>query len=664
MSYLDIDNSFNLVDVDLALLGITIDLELGIPIIGTGTLGDDTTAGSTGTDVIETLTGDDFIIGSDGIDVIDGGTGFDTLVFAFSSDRHVNHGVGRDVTITDMSVRTHDGGLALFDDVQTTMTGIERVVMRFGEFIGGERVDTMDDTVDASAFSGSGGVQLVSGGGSDDFTGGSSDDRFVFLVGAGTNTDGVADGGAGNDAGVIRVATANDIVLEYTEAGNTRLVTTSTGEQVAMTNVESIAFQGSDIVSGGTGGTVTLNASGASGRLMVDFTNGGDTLDYSADFVIRTGSGNDVIQTNAGNDFIDAGAGNDLIEGGAGTDTVSYESAGSAVAVGLNRQDQEQDTGGAGLDTLRQIENVTGSDFDDTITGNRFDNRLLGLDGADTINARAGDDVVNGGNGNDFLKGAAGDDLLRGQGDDDTLQGGDGNDTLEGGFGNDLLFGQLGSDTLIGGSGDDIYLIDEFDTLVEDAGGGHDEVRMFGFDYTLGENLEDLRIRGGAVDGTGNALDNNIIGSSNHNTLSGLDGNDYLDGKAGLDTLFGGDGNDVLIGGDSRDTLTGGTGADRFVFRDIGESRANANFADTITDFDSSEGDKISLSAIDAVLGGEDDAFTFIGKDAFSGTAGELRFKFDGGDTIVQVDVDGDAQIDMSIRLTGEHELIANDFLI
>lgn len=375
--------------------------------------------------------------------------------------------------------------------------------------------------------------------------------------------------------------------------------------------------------------------------------------------------GNDTIFGFDGDDEIEGGNGNDYINGGDGTDLVSYASAGSAVTVSLSIKNAQQNTVGAGSDTLLQVENLEGSAYDDTLIGDNLANLVFGLDGADFINARGGNDTVNGGNGDDVIRGANGNDTLRGFADSDQLEGGDGNDTLEGGAGADFLIGGNGTDTLKGGDGDDIYLIDQDDTVTENAGEGTDQVRMFGFDYTLGENLEVLRIRGGAVDGTGNALDNQLYGSTNNNTLSGLGGNDLIDGKEGLDTLLGGEGNDILVGGTARDTTTGGAGADRHVWRDISEGNANRNFADTITDFSQADGDTISLANIDAdqTGGTANDDFAFIGMDAFSGTAGELRFEFDGGDTIVELDVDGDSLRDMSIRLTGNIELTADDFL-
>ncbi len=148
------------------------------------------------------------------------------------------------------------------------------------------------------------------------------------------------------------------------------------------------------------------------------------------------------------------------------------------------------------------------------------------------------------------------------------------NNIITGNSGNNILNGATGIDTLIGGLGNDTYQVDTTtDTITENANQGTDTVQS-SVTYTLGNNLENLTLTGTTnINGTGNTLNNIITGNSGNNTLNGSDGND------------------TLIGGTGNDTITGGTGSDRFTFNNRNEG------IDTITDFLSSQGDKITVSA-------------------------------------------------------------------
>ena len=85
-------------------------------------------------------------------------------------------------------------------------------------------------------------------------------------------------------------------------------------------------------------------------------------------------------------------------------------------------------------------------------------------------------------------------------------------------------------------------------------------------------------------------------------------------------------------------------------------SRGDGNFTQA-------DSDRIDLSGLDAnLLLDGDQAFDFIGMDAFTGTAGELRFEWSGGDTYVSGDWNGDAVADFMIRLDGLEALQASDF--
>ncbi len=158
--------------------------------------------------------------------------------------------------------------------------------------------------------------------------------------------------------------------------------------------------------------------------------------------------------------------------------------------------------------------------------------------------------------------------------------------------------------------------------------------------------------------------DNDVLnGGDDNDYLYGDTGNDRISGDAGDDVVYGEDGDDDLAGGTGIDLLGGGIGADDFIFAS-GDSGNTLGTADRIIDFSSAQGDRIDLSAIDAVTGGSDDAFTFIGDSAFGNVAGQLRAETISGTTYVMGDVDGDGIADFVIKLDGTVPLSGGDFLL
>ncbi|WP_353931255.1 DUF4347 domain-containing protein [Okeanomitos corallinicola TIOX110] len=117
-----------------------------------------------------------------------------------------------------------------------------------------------------------------------------------------------------------------------------------------------------------------------------------------------------------------------------------------------------------------------------------------------------------------------------------TYFGTDGNDIFTSGNGNDYLNGGLGADTISGGGGDDTYIVDnKNDVTIEEINQGNDTVES-SITWTLANNVENLTLTGTSnIQGTGNNLDNIIIGNRGSNSLNG---------KAGADTMIGGLGND------------------------------------------------------------------------------------------------------------------------
>jgi hypothetical protein len=175
-------------------------------------------------------------------------------------------------------------------------------------------------------------------------------------------------------------------------------------------------------------------------------------------------AGNDTIIANGGDDVITAGYGTNIIDGGSGNDTVDYSFLGLGdgdLSVNLQNNTALSD----GLlhtteDKLYNIENIIGSNGDDSITGNSSNNTFYGNDGDDTLVGNGGNDNLYGDGGKDNLSGGLGNDNLYGGSGNDILDGGSDNDTLNGGEGNDHLNGGEGDDILEGGSDFDTYVFD------------------------------------------------------------------------------------------------------------------------------------------------------------------------------------------------------------
>lgn len=245
------------------------------------------------------------------------------------------------------------------------------------------------------------------------------------------------------------------------------------------------------------------------------------------------------------------------------------------------------------------------------------------------------------------LHGGTQNDTLLGGNKADKLSGGAGVDSLNGGAGDDTLDGGVGADVLAGGAGNDLYYVDNAgDIVVEALKNGVDTI-VSSVTWDLeGPIVENLTLSGSrVVNGFGNSLANVILGNDAANSL------------------YGRGGNDTLIGGLGQDSLSGGTGADKFVFR-TGELASNAATADRVTDFRQAEKDVIDLAAIDAVKGGGDNDFKWIGNSDFSGTAGELRYQQSSGYALLRADIDGDGKTDLILRVDGVQALLASDFIL
>jgi Ca2+-binding RTX toxin-like protein len=137
---------------------------------------------------------------------------------------------------------------------------------------------------------------------------------------------------------------------------------------------------GGDTMDGG-GGLDTLSYAGSSVGVGVSLAtgdaSGGDALgDVFANFEKLTGS--------SFNDTLEGDGNANTLAGGSGTDMLSYAHASGGVTVALSITGA-QNTGGAGIDTVSQFENLTGSNFADVLAGNSSNNSISGGNGSDSL---------------------------------------------------------------------------------------------------------------------------------------------------------------------------------------------------------------------------------------------------------------------------------------
>jgi Ca2+-binding RTX toxin-like protein len=335
-------------------------------------------------------------------------------------------------------------------------------------------------------------------------------------------------------------------------------LTTAPGDPFAAVNITFTRSDGTN-VSGQLVHTWLFDANGKNqnGTSLSTMALDGSTSGTEFAF-ITAGTGDDVVFGGAGRDSVDAGTGNDRVDGAGGEDFI-LGGAGNDFLVGGRYNDSL--IGGDDNDTLHgggENDDLYGDAGNDVLYGDMF-TATYAADGAYLTYQElepAGTDLLNAGSGDDYLSGGGGDDLLI---------GGTGNDTLFGSLGNDTLVGDGfvsvnpatdgGIDVMAGDAGDDIYYVNVVGDIVnERASEGSDTIRSE-ISYTLGANLENLELLTAfSLAGTGNSLNNRLVGNGSGNLLDGGAGDDIIEGGGGEDRLIGGLGTDVLRGGDDNDT--------------------------------------------------------------------------------------------------------------
>ncbi|BAO29611.1 putative Ig domain-containing protein [Sulfuritalea hydrogenivorans] len=493
------------------------------------------------------------LTGTAGNDILTGGIGDDTLDGGAGRDRMIG-GAGNDIYVVDTT-----------GEVIVELTGEGMDTVQSGVSL------TLAANVENLTLLGTANISGTGNALNNLLTGNSGNNTLNGVAGADTLI-----GGLGNDS--YYVDSAGDIVTEALDEGTDRVISSisyTLGE-----HLENLTLTGTEAIDG-TGNELNNVIVGNSAGNVLSGLGGNDSL--------SGGIGSDTLFGGEGNDTLNGSAGDDNMAGGLGNDSYYVDSAGDVVTETLDE----------GTDrVISSISYTLGEHLENlTLTGTEA------IDG--TGNAQ-----------NNVIVGNSVGNVLSGLGGNDSLSGGIGSDTLFGGEGNDTLNGSAGDDNMAGGLGNDSYYVDSAgDIVTEVLDEGTDRV-ISSISYTLGEHLENLTLTGTeAIDGTGNAQNNVIVGNSVGNVLSGLGGNDSLSGGIGSDTLFGGEGNDTLNGSAGDDSMTGGLGNDSYYVDRAG---------DVVTEVLDEGTDRV-ISSISYTLGEHLENLTLTGTEAINGTGNELN---------------------------------------
>ena len=267
-------------------------------------------------------------------------------------------------------------------DVVDPASGHAMLLTSISGTLAGTSIDTLKGlgTIGLILTTGAGSQTLIGAKGNDVLTGGAGADVFSYFTGGSADTIKdfkISESDKIDLSGVSGITSFTSLMQHATDTANGLKFDFGSGDSLTLSNVLK-ANVGADnfSFSGSTGGGTTPTPTPTP-------TPTNQTLTGTA--------GNDTLTGGAGNDTITGGAGADKIDGGGGIDTASYATSKAGVTVDL-RLATAQKGGDAQGDVLSNIENVTGSNFVDTLIGDSGNNVITGGLGTDRLTGGGGAD--------------------------------------------------------------------------------------------------------------------------------------------------------------------------------------------------------------------------------------------------------------------------------
>ena len=727
----DIDRVVSTINYEIAANIESLTLDGPDAFEGTGNNNANEIVGNENNNLLKGRRGADTLIGGAGDDTLEAGQGTDSLEGGEGSDLYV-------VTKSEDVINETSENPEEIDTVEASESFILSANLEILTLTGNGNINGTGNDLGNTITGNEDNNQLRGEGGNDTLIGLEGNDTLDGGVG-----DDNLDGGAGNDTYIVE--SVGDVVQERNNDPEEIDRVESFIDYTLVNNVEELVLRGQNAFTG-IGNQLNNRIEGNNLNNTLNGGNGEDTL--------IGGNGNDILDGGVGADNLRGDAGNDTYVVDNEGDRVREESDNpDEIDIVQSEVNFKLDNNVEHLTLIgpNAVEGI-GNALTNVITGNRENNLLEGKGGNDSLTGFEGNDTLDGGSGIDILVGGEGNDtyivdsgedeiqelstnpneidtvqapityelsenleilnligneningigsetnnIITGNQANNRLTGNAGDDTLSGEDGEDTLIGGEGDDSLIGGEGDDEYHVENIGDIVVETSEDSNDTVISDINYTLGNNLDNLTLRGvNATEGTGNTLDNEIQGNDLDNLLLGL---------AGQDTIEGGIGNDTLDGGADEDTLEGGFGNDLYIVDneddevievapdieeseqpigiDLVESSVSFSLSDHVENLTLTGGDNIDgegnelnnliigntgnnnlqgLEGNDTISGleGDDTLDGGEGDDSLVGGEGNDTYEVDSEGDIVEETVDNPDEID-TVRASINYTLLAN----